>query len=69
MSVQSEIFRKFIGKPARDVYGRLVGFVVGLILDSSGRIFSVGVDCVGRFEEFPQPQIMVRDENILIIPH
>lgn len=68
MSIQGEAFRKFIGKPAKDIYGRYLGCVIGLTLDLSGKLHSVGVDCGGRFEEFSQQQISIKDDSIVITP-
>ncbi|MCX8175756.1 MAG: CdvA-like protein [Candidatus Bathyarchaeota archaeon] len=68
MSIQGEAFRKFIGKPAKDIYGRYLGYVVGLTLDLSGKLHSVGVGCGGRFEEFSQLQISIKDDNVVITP-
>ena len=68
MSIQGEAFRKFVGKPVKDIYGRYIGYIVGLTLDFSGRLYSIGVDRGGRFEEFSQPQISIKDDMIIVTP-
>ena len=40
----SNIFQRYMGKRVRDVYGRYIGFVVGLSTDAFGELRSVGVD-------------------------
>jgi len=68
MSVQVEMFRRFIGKPAKDIYGRYVGYVVGITLDAGGRLRSIGVDRGGIFEEFTRTQIMLDNETLILVP-
>ncbi|MEM3737391.1 MAG: CdvA-like protein [Candidatus Bathyarchaeia archaeon] len=69
MSVHTEALRKYIGKPAKDTYGRYVGYVVGLSLDPMGQLNSIGVDQgeVG-FLEYHSDQVMIEGENLLLIP-
>ncbi|RJX16415.1 PRC-barrel domain containing protein [Candidatus Bathyarchaeota archaeon] len=70
MSIQVEAVRRFIGKPAKDLYGRYIGYVVGITLDSEGRLHSVGVDRGGGlFEEFSRSQIMVEGDTLILIPN
>jgi len=69
MGVQAEALRRFIGKPAKDIYGRYIGYVVGITLDADGRLHSIGVDRGGGlFEEFLRSQIVVEGDNLLLIP-
>ncbi len=68
MTLQYEAVQKFIGKPVKDIYRRYIGYVVGLTLDASGRLNSVGVDKGGIFEEFSGNQIIMENENLILIP-
>lgn len=68
MNVQVEAVRRFIGKPAKDIYGRYIGYIVGITLDSTGKLNSVGVDRGGSFEEFASPQIVLDNDKLLLIP-
>jgi len=69
MAVQTEALRRFIGKPAKDIYGRYIGYVVGITLNADGRLHSIGVDRGGGlFEEFLRSQIVVEGDNLLLIP-
>lgn len=68
MTLQYEALQKFIGKPAKDIYRRYIGYVVGITLDSNGRLNSVGVDRGGSFEEFSSNQIIIEDDTLILIP-
>jgi len=69
MSVHTEALRKYIGKPAKDIYGRYVGYVVGLSLDPMGQLNSIGIDQgSGGFFEYHGNQVMIDNDNLIIIP-
>lgn len=69
MVIQTEALRRFIGKPAKDIYGRYIGYVVGITLNADGRLHSIGIDRGGGlFEEFLRSQIVVEGDNLLLIP-
>jgi hypothetical protein len=68
LTLQYKAIQKFIGKPVKDIYRRYIGYVVGLTLDASGRLSSVGVDKGGIFEEFSGNQIIMEDDNLILIP-
>ncbi|MFQ5762409.1 MAG: CdvA-like protein [Candidatus Bathyarchaeia archaeon] len=69
MSVQAEGLQRFIGKPAKDLYGRYVGSVIGVSLDPFGEIGAVGID-EGKqgLVEHPRNQIMVGDDALIVVP-
>lgn len=69
MSLQGESFQKFVGKPLRDLYGRYVGYVVGLSLDPLGQIDSIAVD-QGRegLIEYPSRQVVIDLEALNLVP-
>ena len=68
MNIQYEALQKFIGKPAKDIYRRYIGYVVGITLDSNGRLNSVGIDRGGSFEEFNSNQVIIEDDTLILIP-
>lgn len=68
MTLQYEALQRFIGKPAKDIYRRYIGYVVGITLDSNGRLNSVGIDRGGSFEEFSSNQIVIEDDSLILIP-
>lgn len=69
MTLQYEALQKFIGKPAKDIYHRYIGYVVGITLDSNGCLNSVGVDRGGSFEEFSSNQVIIEDETLVLVPN
>jgi len=68
LTLQYEALQKFIGKPAKDIYRRYIGYVVGITLDSNGRLRSVGIDRGGSFEEFFSNQIIIEDDTLVLVP-
>ncbi|RLI34107.1 hypothetical protein DRO53_04405 [Candidatus Bathyarchaeota archaeon] len=69
MTLQYEALQKFIGKPAKDIYRRYIGYVVGITLDSNGRLNSVGVDRGGSFEECSSSQVIIEDDSLVLVPN
>jgi len=69
MSIHSEAVRKFVGKPAKDIYGRYIGYVIGVSFDAMGNLNSVGIDRGhDSFEEYPRSQILLDNETLVLIP-
>lgn len=69
MKIQSEAVRKFVGKPSKDIYGRYVGYVIGVSFDSMGNLNSVGIDRGHYgFEEYSRSNILLDNEALVIIP-
>jgi hemoglobin-like flavoprotein len=69
MSIHSEAVRKFVGKPAKDIYGRYIGYVIGVSFDATGNLNSVGIDRGhDSFEEYPRSQILLDNETLVLIP-
>lgn len=65
----AELLRKFLGKPIRDIYGRNLGNVVGIILDEQGGVGAIGVERGdGGFAEYFTENILVRGEDLLLVP-
>lgn len=66
----SETLRKLIGKSVKDIYGRYVGKVVGLVVDISGQLKSIGVDeGSGNFVEYHNSRILLDNETLVIVPN
>jgi len=69
MSIHSEAVRKFVGKPAKDIYGEYIGYVIGVSFDEMGNLNSVGIDRGhDSFEEYPSSQILIDNETLVLIP-
>jgi hypothetical protein len=61
--------RLFIGKSIADLYGRILGRVVGFSVDIKNEVTSVEVELGGgEFSSFPCSQISVGDGSIVFIP-
>ncbi len=59
----------FLGKPARDLYGRHVGVVVGFSLKTNGDIESVGVDQGnGSFSEVRSNRLLLHEDGLVLVP-
>lgn len=60
---------EIIGKPVKDIYGSVMGKVVGTITDIDGTIQSVGVDCGSRgLQMIPDDQLVVQGDVVIFIP-
>lgn len=58
-----------MGKRVRDVYGRYIGFVVGLSTDPFGELRAVGVDSGERgLAEFPGACVTQEGDSLLLLP-
>ncbi|MBI2127014.1 MAG: CdvA-like protein [Thaumarchaeota archaeon] len=65
----SNIFQRFMGKRVRDVYGRYIGFVIGLSTDPFGELRAVGVDSGERgLVEFPGACVRQDGDSLLLLP-
>jgi hypothetical protein len=60
---------EIIGKNVKDMYGTLVGKVVGTISDIDGSIQTVGVDCgADGLRQIPFEQLVVQNDVVIFIP-
>ncbi|MCX8191665.1 MAG: CdvA-like protein [Nitrososphaerales archaeon] len=67
--VTLDMIDKLIGKRVRDVYGRYIGYVAGLMVDGSSGSISIGVDCGDKgFCEFPSEHIRFEGDNVILSP-
>ncbi len=58
-----------VNKVVKDIYGREVGRAVGVLLDLSGSVQSVGVnEGAGRLVLYPKERISTRDGDYMIVP-
>lgn len=65
----NSIFQRYMGKRVRDVYGRYVGFVVGLTTDPFGDLRSIGVDSGERgLAEFPGQCVNADGDSLMLLP-
>ena len=69
MADGDNIFQRYMGKRVRDVYGRYVGFVVGLTKDPFGDLRSIGVDSGERgLLEFPGQCVNAEGDSLVFLP-
>jgi len=67
--MQTEALQKMFGSPVKDVYGRFVGSLISVSIDTFGEIKSVGLDHgAGNFSEYDSQRIIFNDENIILVP-
>jgi hypothetical protein len=65
----AELLRKFLGKPIRDIYGRNLGNIVGIILDEKGGVGAIGIERGdGGFAKYFTENVLVRGEDLLLVP-
>lgn len=65
----SELKLEFVGKQVKDMYGTLMGTVVGIITDTDGSIESVSVDCGDSgLKPLPYEQLLVQGDYVIFIP-
>src|SRR5215211_223637 len=65
----SELKLKFVGKQVKDMYGTLMGNVVGIITDTDGSIESVSVDCGDSgLKQLSYEQLLVQGDYVIFIP-
>jgi hypothetical protein len=65
----SELKLEFVGKQVKDMYGTLMGNVVGVITDTDGSIESVSVDCGNSgLKQLSYEQLLVQGDYVIFIP-
>ena len=65
----SELKLEFVGKQVKDMYGTLMGNVVGIITDTDGSIESVSVDCGDSgLKQLSYEQLLVQGDYVIFIP-
>ncbi|MDQ3838155.1 MAG: CdvA-like protein [Thermoproteota archaeon] len=65
----SEFKLEFIGKQVKDLYGTLIGKVMGMITDIDGSIESVSVDCgTSGLKQLAYEQLLVQGDYVIFIP-
>ena len=65
----SELKLEFVGKQVKDMYGTLMGNVVGIITDTDGSIESVSVDCgESGLKQLSYEQLLVQGDYVIFIP-
>ena len=65
----SELKLEFVGKQVKDMYGTLMGNVVGVITDTDGSIESVSVDCGDSgLKQLSYEQLLVQGDYVIFIP-
>lgn len=65
----SELKLEFVGKQVKDMYGTLMGNVVGIITDTDGTIESVSVDCGDSgLKQLSYEQLLVQGDYVIFIP-
>jgi hypothetical protein len=65
----SEFKLEFIGKQVKDLYGTLIGKVMGMVTDIDGSIEFISVDC-GTFglKQLAYEQLLVQGDYVIYIP-
>jgi len=67
--MQVEINRESLRKPVRDIYGRDLGQMVGVVLDLNGTVSSIGVDeGSGRLVQYQGNRLMMNNSEYLVMP-
>lgn len=65
----SEFKLEFIGKQVKDLYGTLMGKVMGMITDIDGSIESISVDCgTSGLKQLTYEQLLVQGDYVIYIP-
>ena len=65
----SELKLEFVGKQVKDMYGTLMGNVIGVITDTDGSIESVSVDCGDSgLKQLSYEQLLVQGDYVIFIP-
>lgn len=65
----SELKLEFVGKQVKDMYGTLMGNVIGVITDTDGSIESVSVDCgEPGLKQLSYEQLLVQGDYVIFIP-
>jgi CdvA-like coiled-coil domain len=65
----SEFKLEFIGKQVKDLYGTLIGKVMGLVTDIDGSIECISVDCGSSgLKQLAYEQLLVQEDYVIYIP-
>src|SRR5918999_5523157 len=65
----SEFKLEFIGKQVKDLYGTLMGKVMGMITDIDGSIECISVDCGSSgLKQLAHEQLLVQEDYVIYIP-
>ncbi|MDW8045498.1 MAG: CdvA-like protein [Nitrososphaerota archaeon] len=65
-----ELVKNLMGKPVKDIYGRYVGYVVGMYIDALGQLKAIGIDeGKGSFNEYSSDRILIDNDSLVIIPN
>jgi hypothetical protein len=65
----SEFKLEFIGKQVKDLYGTLIGKVMGMVTDIDGSIESISVDCgTSGLKQLAYEQLLIQGDYVIYIP-
>src|ERR687897_1960424 len=65
----SEFKLEFIGKQVKDLYGTLIGKVMGMVTDIDASIESISVDCgTSGLKQLAYEQLLVQGDYVIFIP-
>src|SRR4030095_7006034 len=65
----SEFKLEFVGKQVKDLYGTLIGKVMGMITDIDGSIESISVGCgTSGLKQLAYEQLLVQGDYVIYIP-
>ena len=60
---------EFIGKSVKDMYGSIMGRVIGTMTDIDGSIQTVGIDCGSKgLQQTSFEQLVIQGETVIYIP-
>lgn len=63
-----ETTQKFLGKPAKDVYGKYSGLVLGASLDGSGQMSFLIDQGNGSLSEYSKSNTVIEGDNLVTVP-
>ncbi len=69
MDSEKEGAKQPMSKSLRDIYGRNMGEIVGIIFGLDGNIQTIGVsESAGKFFSYPGTRLVSRDSELIIVP-
>lgn len=69
MATEKEAAEHPLWMPLRDIYGRNMGEVVGIIFNLDGKIQSIAVsESAGRFVSYPGARVAKRESQLVVVP-
>ncbi|MEM4507910.1 MAG: CdvA-like protein [Acidilobaceae archaeon] len=69
MSLKLESISPFIGSEIEDVYGRVIGTLVGAVSDMNGNVKSIDIKIADRaVETIPVERLTLKDGKLVVIP-